>query len=275
MNQADTLRGIVAKLGGIDAAAIGADFSLEIPALKGSLKRAALTAAIRRDLGINCRTAHLARSFGELEAAVFGDASSVVNAPTAATPPPASPAVPVAAAAALAATLPAGSPLATPLRCGVDLEVVAALPEAADYREHEFYRSHFSPGETAYCILQQNPRMHFAARWCAKEALYKAEPALRATPLSSLEVVRAADGAVSFRRLGAGDATPLPHALSLSHTESHAIALVVAPAAVAPVPAGPGDERAPASGSILPFISAVAWLIAVGLSVLALVRSVR
>ncbi len=277
-SQTDSLRDIVAKLGGVGRDAVTAEFSLEVPALKGSLKRAALTAAIRRELGINSRTAHLARTFGELEAAVFGpaaDADPISAAAKPAAPVPAATPAPAAPAPAPAATSVAGATaFSAPLRCGVDIEAVAALPETGDYREHEFYRSHFSPAEMAYCILQQNPRMHFAARWCAKEALYKAEPALRAAPLSALEVVRAADGAVSFRNLGAGGA-PLPHALSLSHTESHAVALVVGPPPQVAVPAPAADDRAPASGSILPFVSTVAWLIAMAVAVLALVRSAR
>lgn len=268
MSQTDTLRDIVAKLGGVGRDAVTPEFSLEVPALKGSLKRAALTAAIRRDLGINCRTAHLARTFGELTAAVFETApAGAARAPAPMATAPTTPSAPtMSRATAVAAP---ALPFSSSLRCGVDIELVAALPETTDYREHEFYKSHFAPTEIAYCVLQQSPRMHFAARWCAKEALYKAEPALRDTPLSAIEVVRAADGSVSFQHGGAA----LPHALSLSHTETQAVALVVAPLPVAAAPAeNPGAES---QGSALPFVSAVAWLIAVGLAVLALVRTAR
>jgi holo-[acyl-carrier protein] synthase len=274
MSQTDTLRDIVAKLGGVGRDAVVPEFSLEVPALKGSLKRAALTAAIRRDLGINCRTAHLARTFGELTAAVF-ETAPAADAPApaapASTPVAAAPAVAIAPVAAprVAAVAMSSLPFASGLRCGVDLELVAALPEATDYREHEFYKSHFSPAEIAYCVLQQSPRMHFAARWCAKEALYKAEPALRATPLSTIEVVRAADGGVSFQHGGAA----LPHALSLSHTETQAVALVIAPLPAPAAPALPAADDA--RGSALPFVSAIAWLIAMGIAILALARTAR
>jgi holo-[acyl-carrier protein] synthase len=281
MNQAERLRGIVAKLSGVEIGTVGPDFSLEISALKGSLKRAALTAAIRRDLGINCRTAHLARTFHELESFVFTAAPITETRQAAPSPVPVSkPSVenPLPAVPGLPTN---GNLFCAPLRCGIDIEVVDGLPQAGDYREHEFYKTHFTPGEIAYCVLQENPRMHFAARWCAKEALYKAEPLLRMAPLSSLEVTRAMDGGVSFRQIGENGPTPLPHAISLSHTESHALALVVGPPpnVTLPLPSAvtshSAEKISPGSGSILPFISAVAWLIAMAVAITALIRSLR
>ena len=65
------------------------------------------------------------------------------------------------------------------LACGIDIERVDAMPVTDDYWEHEFYKESFSKDEIAYCLLQENPRMHFAARWCAKEALVKCDPALQ------------------------------------------------------------------------------------------------
>ena len=66
------------------------------------------------------------------------------------------------------------------LACGIDIERVDAMPVTDDYWEHEFYKESFSKDEIAYCLLQENPRMHFAARWCAKEALVKCDPPSKA-----------------------------------------------------------------------------------------------
>jgi len=57
---------------------------------------------------------------------------------------------------------------------GVDIEDAASLPDAFDYREHEFYKENFAADEIAYCILQPDPRMSFCGLWAAKEALIKA-----------------------------------------------------------------------------------------------------
>ena len=64
------------------------------------------------------------------------------------------------------------------------------MPVTDDYWEHEFYKESFSKDEIAYCVLQENPRMHFAARWCAKEALVKCDPAFKGQSFATMEVVR-------------------------------------------------------------------------------------
>jgi phosphopantetheine--protein transferase-like protein len=275
MNQLEVLRGIVAKLGETQPDSIGPDFSLQSPALKGSIKRAALAASIRRQLGINCPAAHSVGTFAELEQAVFRATTS--PAPDAS--PPASRPIPVPVA--LSPDL--GS---QQLRCGVDIEMISELPEAVDYREHEFYRDTFSPEEIAYCVLQENPRMHFAGRWCVKEALYKCDPALRPEKMAEIEVVRTGQGEITLRHRRNGEARMLPHAVSLSHTNSLAVAVVVRAANEPPLknasgntPVEPGPPAtgvvASPPGSTLPLISALAWLVAMGVSLFALFRSMR
>ena len=277
MNQLEVLRGIVAKLGEAQPDSVGPDFSLRSSALKSSIKRAALAAAIRRQLGVNCPAAHSVGTFAELEQAVFGPTTA--SAAETETPKPAP--RPTPALVALSPGLESQQ-----LRCGVDVEAISALPEAADYREHEFYRDIFSAEEIAYCVLQENPRMHFAGRWCVKEALYKCDPALRPEKMAEIEVVRNDRGEISLRHRLNGEAHTLPHAVSLSHTDSLAIAVVVR-AANAPPQTNASGEAAlapgrpapsavpPPTGSTLPLLSALAWLVAMGVSLFALFRSFR
>ena len=181
MTQVDVLRAIVAKLGETTPDAVGPGFSLTTPALKGSIKRAALAASIRRELGIGCPSAHSVTTFSELEQAVFGQKATASVRPAEPTSPPA------AAPPTVTAALPL--PGLAAMRCGVDIESVSSLPEATDYREHQFYQDAFAPAEIAYCIAQEDPRMHFAARWCVKEALYKCDPAYRARTMAEIELV--------------------------------------------------------------------------------------
>jgi phosphopantetheinyl transferase (holo-ACP synthase) len=57
---------------------------------------------------------------------------------------------------------------------GIDIEEVAALPVADDYREHVFYRENFAAEELAYCIRQADVRAALCGTWAAKEAAIKA-----------------------------------------------------------------------------------------------------
>ena len=105
--------------------------------------------------------------------------------------------------------------------------MVDAMPMADDYWEHEFYKESFSKDEIAYCLLQENPRMHFAARWCAKEALVKCDPAFKGQSFATMEVVRAESGELSLAHHANGTSKKPSHAVSISHTETMAAAVVV------------------------------------------------
>ena len=205
MSAPKDLREVVAGLCKCPPESIGPDFSLDVPALRGSLKKAVLIASIRRYLGKDCMAAASAKTFAELEAMVCGKAQ-----PSASEAP---------------AVLPADAKVSAPsgAACGIDLESVASLPETSDYAGHQFYRDSFSPEEIAYCAGQAEPRQHFAARWCAKEALKKCDPAFRDARPCELQLARSESGAVSFLYRGKA----LPHAVSVSHIAETAAAMVV------------------------------------------------
>ena len=214
MEATEQLRQIVAQLAGLKPEAIGPDFSLRSRGLQSSVRRAALAAAIRRHLGVNVPQVYSVVSFGELEAAILQGDSKTTDSGM----------LPndlqkTVAASALSSV--------DDLACGIDIERVDAMPVTDDYWEHEFYKESFSKDEIAYCLLQENPRMHFAARWCAKEALVKCDPAFKGQPFSTMEVVRNESGEVSLAHHSNGSSTKPPHAVSISHTETMAAAVVV------------------------------------------------
>jgi phosphopantetheinyl transferase (holo-ACP synthase) len=105
--------------------------------------------------------------------------------------------------------------------------MVENLPAVLDYWEDPFYTTHFAPAEIAYCSLQSSPKIHFAARWSAKEALMKCDNAFLGEPMNTLELCRAADGQVSLARHRDGTVEALPHAVSISHSDTFAVAIVV------------------------------------------------
>jgi len=110
----------------------------------------------------------------------------------------------------------------TPLAVGVDIESVHAMPEATDYWEDEFYRQHFTQQEIAYSLLQLAPRQSFAAMWCAKEALRKADARWTEADWHLTEVAHGPTGKPALISQG----ETIPCSVSLSHTGDFAIAVV-------------------------------------------------
>ena len=215
------LKTIVAEIAKVDPGQVGPTFSLESQAFASSLKKAVLVASIRRNLGVDCMRATLAKNFAELEKMVEAGASGGAALP--------------AGPAAAPAQQPASASLqveaqAEGLSCGIDLELVESLPQAQDYRTNDFYVQHFTAAERAYCSAQADPRMHLAARWAAKEALRKCDPLLSAEPFTAIEGGREETGRAFLQRLGADGPERLPHAVSLTHTAQLAAAVVVLPA---------------------------------------------
>lgn len=110
---------------------------------------------------------------------------------------------------------------------GIDLENVARFEAIRFGENREFYEKIFTPEEIRYCLGFSNPYPHFAARFCAKEALIKA--CGKKLDLKKIEIVKSANAPQI--RLSKGNHTRgLKNAaihLSLAHTKTHAVAVVV------------------------------------------------
>jgi len=78
---------------------------------------------------------------------------------------------PVAADGSLPAS--AGAGLQRSKGLGLEIENIAALPDAEDYSLHEFYRANFAPSEIAYCIRQHAVKAAFQGLLAAKHAIVK------------------------------------------------------------------------------------------------------
>lgn len=268
----ETLQDVVATLLGTQSVDVHPDFAFAGTRLQGSLARTRLYTAIAQQLGVACQEAYTARTYGELYTAVYG--TGPVVATTQATAAPPAPGRHVQ-----------GNGATPSVACGIDIEMIANMPVVADYWSDAFYSATFTPAEIAYCLLQDQPSIHFAARWCAKEALKKCAPAYLQADLRTLEVTVSASGAPCLCAVAHGHSTPLPFAVSLSHTPQVAVAVVikvpgasvtassvtpaVLPAAIAP----------PAASTVAGSRAHTAWLpllmgsSALGLALWALVRT--
>jgi holo-[acyl-carrier protein] synthase len=231
MDTTTLLRKTVAEFFEVDEARMGPTFSLQ--ARQGSIARAALDAAIRGRVGLKSQSVYRAKTYGELEAEL---------APGSAEVPAVGPETIVRSPSPAPEPIEANGPPGA--SCGVDIELVANLPASGDPWEDEFYRAHFTPSEIAYCLRQAEPGPHFAARWCAKEALKKCDRAFLAADWQEIEVVADEAGAPRLEYRGGGGLRRLPHSVSLSHTPHSAVAVVLR-VEPAPPPASTNPESLP------------------------------
>jgi len=111
----------------------------------------------------------------------------------------------------------ANNATASPVAIGIDIEEIAAMPRVHDFRDDAFYTMNFSPGEIAYCILQQNPFASFAGLFAAKEAIVKADNRYRSQPFHLIHIDHT-PGNKPFHEA---------FQLSITHTDSVAIAVAV------------------------------------------------
>jgi phosphopantetheine--protein transferase-like protein len=176
--------------------------------LGSSLGRASLDAELRSKFGITEPAIYKVSTFGEL-CSVLGILSSSRSVPSFEAISPRS-SVGVQSAE-------------TGINVGVDVESIAAMPEAIDYWESDFYKRTFTSQEIGYALLQSSPRASFAAIWCAKEALRKANASLAKLDWQKLEVVHDSLGKPYI----SVDGQRLAGSISLSHTDEIAFAVVV------------------------------------------------
>ncbi len=117
------------------------------------------------------------------------------------------------------------------LTCGVDLIEVARVRKVAEKHGDHFLRRIFTPVEIEYCAARPNPWPHYAARFAAKEALYKAVPpgVLPALIWAEIGVVHgvAGDPHLQFGGETLRCLRAWSFALSLAHVREMAIAQVV------------------------------------------------
>ncbi len=117
---------------------------------------------------------------------------------------------------------------------GVDIVEIRRFRAALERQGERFTKRVFTPGEQEYCRAHRDPVPSFAARFAAKEALFKALGTGWARGVSWLDVdVRRIDGRAPSILLQ-GEAGKISASLgaqkvhlTLSHTEESAVAVVI------------------------------------------------
>jgi holo-[acyl-carrier protein] synthase len=114
------------------------------------------------------------------------------------------------------------------IRIGIDVVDIARLADRMQ-RWPRLANRLFTPGEQEYSLGKHNPAQHFAARFAAKEAAFKAlGDGWPAVPWTDIEVVSSVGRpALTFRGKAAEMAGECIALLSLSHDAGIAIAEVL------------------------------------------------
>lgn len=117
---------------------------------------------------------------------------------------------------------------------GVDIVEIRRFGEVLGRQKDRFIQRVFTAGEQEYCRAHRNPVPHFAARFAAKEALFKALGTGWAKGVSWLDVDVRREGQGSPVLTLSGEAEKVSHSLgaarihlSLSHSNDAAAAVVV------------------------------------------------
>ena len=122
------------------------------------------------------------------------------------------------------------------LGIGMDLVEIARIERMLSEKGDHALQRLFTPREVEYAQRRPNPAQHFAARFAAKEAAYKAlsgeDEVARAVGWRDIEVVPAGDGrpTLIFHGAAARRAAQLGVAralVTLTHTDGVAGAMVV------------------------------------------------
>ena len=118
---------------------------------------------------------------------------------------------------------------------GVDVVEIARIAAAVARHGDRFLARLFTPGELAYCGKMKQPMACYAARFAAKEAVSKAFGTGIGPDVTwhDIDVCRKANGAPYITLRGAGARFAAAHGIrevliSLSHTESYAVAQAIA-----------------------------------------------
>lgn len=106
---------------------------------------------------------------------------------------------------------------------GVDIEDISRFVD----KPQAFYERVFTPLEIEYCLSKRNPAPHFAARFCAKEATYKAlsSAGIHNIVISQIEVYNDKNACPRIRLLNTDIKCKIN--LSLSHEKEKAIAFAM------------------------------------------------
>lgn len=110
------------------------------------------------------------------------------------------------------------------LGSGIDIIEIARIKKAVDRWGDDFLKHIFNPEEIAYCSRHKNPYQHYAARFAAKEAVFKAVGDLKLT-WKDVTITHDSDGKPICVHQSAQFTKKI--LISLSHCKDYAVASAI------------------------------------------------
>ncbi len=110
---------------------------------------------------------------------------------------------------------------------GVDIETIARFQDLDAVEDLDFLRKIFTSKEMKFCFAKENPAPHLAARYTAKEAIFKALSSLvkKSVTLNKIEILNQEGGMPEAYIESFEDTVHIK--LSMSHCEDKAISFAI------------------------------------------------
>lgn len=114
-----------------------------------------------------------------------------------------------------------------PLGAGIDIIEIDRIANAMKRFGDRFLRRIFTKREIDYCLAKVKPAQHFAARFAAKEAVYKAAGGEENLWFTQIEILKAERGRPAVRLIGVKSLKGEEFIVSISHSHNYASAVAL------------------------------------------------
>lgn len=114
------------------------------------------------------------------------------------------------------------------IRCGTDIIEIERIKKSIENLGDKFIDTIFTEKEKVYCESHKNMKyQHYAVRFAAKEAIYKAFSDLENLSWKDVEIIPDSNGKPKVKILKKIDLKLLDIDISLSHCKEYAVAMVI------------------------------------------------
>ena len=114
-----------------------------------------------------------------------------------------------------------------PLGAGIDIVEIDRIANAMKRHGDRFLRRIFTKREIDYCLGKARPAENFAARFAAKEAVFKAAGGEENLWFTQIEILRAERGRPFVRLLNTQNLKGEEFIVSISHSHNYASAVAI------------------------------------------------